>query len=240
PPYRISPLDLLGIQVTNTLPNQPIQGVYTVETDGTVNLGFTYGAVPVVDLTLPEAKRAITNHLKTSLNPPYEVTGVLAETKANQQIRGPHLVRPDGTVSLGVYGSVYVDSLTVPEARAAIERHLSQFLLNPELSVDVAGYNSKVFYLISDGAGNGEQVTRLPVVGKTTVLDAFAQVNGLSPVSSKRYMWVVRPAPDGTCCDQTLPVDWVAITQRGDTSTNYQLFAGDRVYVKAQPAVTAY
>jgi len=33
--------------------------------------------------------------------------------------------------------------------------------------------------------------------------------------------------------DQILPVDWRAIVQGGSTATNYQLFPGDRVYVKA-------
>ena len=31
---------------------------------------------------------------------------------------------------------------------------------------------------------------------------------------------------------QTLSVDWQAITQRGETATNYQILPGDRVYVK--------
>src|SRR5438045_1895885 len=47
PPHRIQPLDSLAIQVTETLPEQPISGIYPVETDGTVNLGFNYGAAPV-------------------------------------------------------------------------------------------------------------------------------------------------------------------------------------------------
>ena len=28
-----------------------------------------------------------------------------------------------------------------------------------------------------------------------------------------------------------MPVDWIAISQRGDPATNYQLMPGDRVYV---------
>jgi polysaccharide export outer membrane protein len=32
-------------------------------------------------------------------------------------------------------------------------------------------------------------------------------------------------------------VNWIAITQYGDTTTNYQIMPGDRVYVMAQPIV---
>ncbi|MGI9427961.1 MAG: hypothetical protein ACR2NM_04845, partial [Bythopirellula sp.] len=37
--------------------------------------------------------------------------------------------------------------------------------------------------------------------------------------------------------DQILPVDWVAITQRGDIHTNYQILPGDRLYVSEDKLV---
>jgi polysaccharide export outer membrane protein len=238
PPYRIEPLDILGIQVTETLPNQPIFGVFSVEPEGTVNLGFNYGAARVGGMTVEQAKESIEKQLQSSLKPGYQVSVVIAETRGQQQVRGPHLVRPDGTVGLGVYGSVIVDSMTIPQAKAAIEAHLSQFVLNPEISLDVSGFNSKVYYIITDGAGLGESVTRLPVTGKTTVLDALGLVNGLPPVSSKHHIWVARPGPAGACAEQVLAVDWIGITQRGETATNYQVLPGDRIYLKAVPLLT--
>jgi polysaccharide export outer membrane protein len=238
PPYRVEPLDALAIRVVEALPEQPISGVYSVEADGTVNLGFSYGTVRVVGMTIEEAREAIDKHLKERLKPKFEVSVAVSESRALQQVRGPHLVRTDGTVGLGTYGSVYVDDMTIPQAKAAIEAHLSQFVLNPEISLDVSGYNSKVFYVIADGAGFGEQVTRLPVTGKLTVLDALGLVNGLPPASSRHHIWVARPAPPGACNDQTLAVDWVGITQRGETATNYQILPGDRIYLKAAPLLT--
>jgi polysaccharide export outer membrane protein len=237
PPYRIAPQDSLGIQVVDALPKQPIAGIYTVDPDGTVNLGFTYGSVHLADLTTAEAQEVIRKHLKPRLKAGFAVTVVLAQPRIMQQIRGPHLVQPDGTISLGVYGNVYVDNLTVPEARQVIEHHMEQYLLNPELAVTVTGFNSKVYYVITELGGLGQQVTRIPIQGKSTVLDAIASVNGLNPVSAEHLIWVARPAPPGKCGDQILPVDWAGITQRGDPCTNYQLFSGDRLYVKAKQLV---
>lgn len=150
-----------------------------------------------------------------------------------QQIRGEHLIRPDGTVSLGNYGSVHVTGMTLQEVKKALEEQLGNYLLNPEVSVDVLAYNSKVFYVILDGAGNGQQIVRLPITGNETVLDAISMVNGLTPVSSQHRIWVARPGP--ACCknDQILPVDWVGLTTRARTETNYQLLPGDRLYVAA-------
>ena len=162
----------------------------------------------------------------------------LGQSHALQQIRGEHLVRQDGTVGLGTYGDVSVVGKTLAEAKAAIEAQLSRYLQNPEVTVDVYAYNSKVFYVIYDGGGSGQQIARLPSTGNETVLDAVSQINGLSAVADKRSIWVARPVPAGTEGDQILQVDWPAITKRGRTETNYQLFPGDRLYVAADPLIT--
>jgi polysaccharide export outer membrane protein len=238
PPYHIAVLDQLYIQSTRSLPDEPIGGTYQVEPEGIVRLGPNIGSVYIVDMTVDQAARAIEQHLKRLIRDPAQVTVSLAQSRAMQQIRGPHLVKADGTVNLGLYGSVRVAGMTVPQARAAIEAHLSQYLLRPEVSVDIAGYNSKVYYVVTDGGGAGEQVARLPSTGNETVLDAVAQIGGLPTIASKKRIWVSRPAPAGSCTPQLLPVDWCAVTRGADTSTNYQLLPGDRVYVMADPLVT--
>jgi len=237
PPYKIEPLDYLFIQAVTLPGTEAISGVYPVETDGTVSLGPTYGAVQVSGLTIPQAFEAIDKQLKAKIKEP-QTNVSLGASHALQQIRGEHLVRPDGTISLGTYGSVRVVGMTMTEARAAIEAHLSQSLLNPQISLDVAVYNSKVFYVILDGGGNGQSVIRLPITGNETVLDAISQVFGLSAVSSKHHMRLARPAPACSEKDQVLAVDWVGITTRGRTETNFQLMPGDRLYVQADPVVT--
>jgi polysaccharide biosynthesis/export protein len=237
PPYHIEPLDALYIRVPGALTEEPIQGIYVVEPEGTVALGASYGKVFLAGMTTDQAKAAIENQLKKILKAPETVVAI-AQSRGVQQIRGEHLVRPDGTVSLGNYGSVYITGMTVAQAKEAIERHLSQFVINPEVSVDLLAYNSKVFYVITDGAGFGQQVYRLPSTGNETVLDAVAQVNGLPAMASKHHIWVARPAPAGAANDQILPVDWNAITECGKTDTNYQVFPGDRIYVKADALIT--
>lgn len=232
-PYHIEPLDVLQIIVEGTPPEQPIVGLYRVEVNGTVNLGPLYGSVNVAGLTTEGASEAIREYLTAMAPAPLaevQVSVTLAESAGQQQIAGEHLVTLDGTVNLGTYGSVYVAGLTLREARAEIERHLGEFLQDPEVSVDVFSYNSKVYYLITEGAGFGEQVNRLPITGNETVLDALSMINGLSRVSSKT-IWIARPAPDGTGCYQILPVNWHDITRGASPATNYQILPGDRIFI---------
>lgn len=236
PPYRIQPLDALSLSAPDAPVDNPIVGVYPVELDGILNLGAFYGTVNVSGLTLKEAQTAIEKQITLRIKEsPVSVT--LAQGRGLQQVRGPHLVRLDGVIGLGTYGSVRVVGKTLPEAKRAIEEHLSTYFLNPEISIDITGFNSKVYYVIFDGGGAGQQVVRLPVTGNETVLDAVSQLSGISPIGDTRHMWIARPSPDRCFC-QKLPIDWEAITECGDTNTNYQLLAGDRLFVKAYPSVT--
>jgi polysaccharide export outer membrane protein len=228
-PYHLRVLDSVVLQVGGTLPESPIGGIYVIEPGGMINLGNPYGRLRITGVTIDEAKVVIEQHLKKSLREP-TVTVSLGEIAGQQQIQGEHLVGPDGTVTLGSYGNVSVVGKTVAEVKYAIEDHLSQFLESPELSVEVFGFNSKVYYIITQGAGLGDGATRLPITGNETVLDAITQINGLTSVSSKK-IWVARPGRNPNGCDQILTVDWIAITRRGQTETNYQLLPGDRVYV---------
>lgn len=151
-----------------------------------------------------------------------------------QPISGSFIVRPDGTVGLGAYGTVYVSGLTIEQAVAAIRKQLAKFD-SPELSAeklvviaDVLAFNSKVYYVITDSANDGQQVARLPLTGNETVIDAVASI-GAADTVGKKSMRVVRKSPTGT--EQVLPIDWTAITKHGVTTTNYQLLSGDRLYV---------
>jgi polysaccharide export outer membrane protein len=234
-PYRIESLDLLAIQAPGALLEHPLDGQFVVEPGGTIDLGPPYGAVQVAGLDLRAATQVIENKLKEFLSDPTTHLS-LAQSAGTQPISGEHMVGPDGKVTLGSYGKVFVTGLTQQQAKQAIETHLGQFLENPRVAVDIYAYNSKFYYVITDGAGLGDAVVKFPITGNETVLDALAEVNGMQEVSSKR-IWIARPAPYGATCDQILAVDWHGISQRGETATNYQLLPGDRLFIAHDPLV---
>jgi polysaccharide export outer membrane protein len=230
PPYLIEALDVLQIQVEGTPPESPIAGPYPVGPGGSVDLGPPYGTVHVVDLTLDEAKNKIREYLEEIHLQSALVSVSLAQPAALQQISGEHLVGPDGQVTLGTYGGVRVAGLTLDEAKQAVEDHLSRFLDRPKVSMSVFAYNSKVYYIVMQGGGFGDQIYRFPITGNETVLDALSQIQAFTQASSEN-LWISRPAPDGTGRYQVMPVDWNAIVQGGATATNYQLLPGDRLFV---------
>jgi RNA polymerase sigma factor (sigma-70 family) len=173
-------------------------------------------------------------------------------------IRGERLVRPDGTISLSDYGPVYVAGLTTTEIKEKVILHLRKYLDDATLGlveedpatgkpravppadstrviVEVNAYNSKVYYVQGDVAVPG----RLPITGSETVLDAINMVGGLVRTASKEGIRLVRPAPPGASEGQILPIDYEAIVERGDVTTNYPLMPGDRILVPRDPATIA-
>ncbi len=229
PPCPIEPQDVLQIRVLGALQGEPISGLHLVEGEGNVNLGIPYGMVRVAGMTTAQATEEITRHLKSMLQQA-DVTVQLARSAAVEQISGLHLVQPDGTLNLGRYGMVHVAGKTVTETTLAVEEQMGHYFDSPRVGVEVAGYYSKDYCVIVAGTFAGEMVTRFPITGNETVLDALGRMGGVSRVSS-RTMWVARPAPDAFGAEQILPVDWAAIARGGSTETNYQLLPGDRLFI---------
>lgn len=234
-PYLLAPFDVVSILSTGLTEDEPLAGEFTIQANGTIQLGHTFGVIQAAGRTANQLQAEILSKLQEDFVKP-NVWVTLVQMATQQQIAGEHLVAPDGKVNLGTYGRVRVVGMTIEEARATVEAHLSQYLETPQISLDVRGYNSKVFYVVTQGAGLGDQVIILPSKGNETVLDAIGQIQGLQSNSSTR-MWIARPGYNECGGDQILPVDWLAITQRGDIKTNYQVMPGDRVYVSEDKLV---
>jgi polysaccharide export outer membrane protein len=190
------------------------------------------------------------------VEPPDLLLVEVLEALPGRPISGERLVRPDGKISLGFYGEVYVAGLTTEEIKEKIVLHLRKFLpddilglneIDPKSNetvevaprdsnrvfVDVTAYNSKYYYVQGDVAAPG----KMPITGNETVLDAINYAGGLIPTAAPQNIRLVRPAPPGACCEQVLPVNIAAIVSSGDPTTNYQLMPGDRIMVYRDPII---
>ena len=231
PPYHFQATDVVTIEVDELIAENPERdNRYLVDPAGRVDFGLQYGKVKIGGMTEDEAIATIRKALEKTLKSEPQVSVQLLQSSGMQPITGEHLVAPDGSVNLGTYGSVDVVGMTLDEAKQAVEGQLAKFLDNPQVSVSVFAYNSKVYYVITEGAGSGDLVARLPITGNETVLDAISQINGLSRISSKN-IWIARPSATGAGCDTILPVDWREVTKGAATATNYQVLPGDRIFI---------
>ncbi len=138
-------------------------------------------------------------------------------------------VSADGSVDLGKYGRVKIASLTLEQAEELIQSTIAA-AEEASASINVRLIQSvEKFYVIGEVNSPGAY----PLAGHETVLDGIVAAGGLSLRASACDILLARPT-DPCSCRVTLPVCYRAITQLGDTTTNYQLRPGDRIFVGRQ------
>jgi polysaccharide export outer membrane protein len=224
---RIQPGDKVIIDVEGAPYTEPIKGQFKVDSSGEVVLGPRYGSVKISGLKRREAQEAVKTQLQTVLKSP-EVALTIDESRIEKGIDGQHLVGPDGTINLGTYGQVQVDHDTVQQATKAIEDKLKGFFLQAEVAIDIYAYNSKVFYVIVDGRA-GSTIYRFPITGNETLLDAVAQVPGLTGLSEST-IFIARPVPKAI--DRSIPVNWNDALSGTKPGANPPILAGDRIFIQ--------
>ena len=92
--------------------------------------------------------------------------------------------------------------------------------------VDITAYNSKNYYVLGDVAVIG----KMPWTGNETVLDALQYAGGLLATAEPKDIRLVRPGRGGKPA-KVYKVDLAAIQEKGDVTSNYQIFPNDRLIV---------
>jgi hypothetical protein len=92
--------------------------------------------------------------------------------------------------------------------------------------VDITAYNSRAYYVLGDVVTVG----KLPWTGNETVLDALQYAGGLTAAAEPKDIRLVRPGRAGKP-SKVYTVDLAAIQERGEVTTNYQIFPSDRLIV---------
>ncbi|HYT92827.1 MAG TPA: polysaccharide biosynthesis/export family protein [Gemmataceae bacterium] len=154
----------------------------------------------------------------------------LAEVNANVQLPGDQPVLLDGTISLGRFGQVVVAGKTVREIEALVQATLQARVKDAgAVVVQIVGRQSKVYYVLGEVNAPGA----FQLQGREKVLDGIIAAGGLTDRASRKNIILSRPtAPDS--CRVVLPICYREIVQLGDTTTNYQLAPGDRIYVSSR------
>lgn len=207
----------------------------------------TLGLSPPANKLLPDAKEIrntapvpapVPRELAKELQPSYivEPGDVLlvqpADLDAPLRLPPDQTVFADGTIDLGTYGRVLVAGKTQEQITTEVTQVINAKEKPKEpiaATVRIIGRNTKVYYVLGEVNAPGA----FPVNGFDTVLDGIIKAGGVTRRASKQNIILSRPTPpDG--CRVVYPVCYPQIVQLGDTSTNYQLQPGDRIYVPSR------
>lgn len=143
------------------------------------------------------------------------------------RLTGDQTVQPDGTVELGRFGRPVVVQKTIQQIQTEIQSLIES--VEPKagpISVRLVNWESKQFYVL--GEVNSPGAFRID--GNETVLDAILEAGGLTDKGNRHRIILSRPTGEGSCRN-ILPICYNQIVQLGDSSTNYQIAPGDRVFV---------
>ena len=141
------------------------------------------------------------------------------------------VVRPDGRISFDLIGDVDVRGRTVEEVRAEISHRLKEFIVQPDVTIELKKSESRIFYVFGEVIRPGAY----PLIGDVTAVYALGMAGGSTKFASEDSSTLVRPSPEGRL---VYPVYFKAITRDGQGRTNYSLQPGDVIYVP--PTVSAY
>jgi polysaccharide export outer membrane protein len=143
---------------------------------------------------------------------------------------GDQKVQLDGSIDLGKFGRLRVAGMTVEAIEVAIEDRMREATgVMEAINVQLLEPNAAEVYVLGAVGSPGAYA----IDGHETVLDAILTAGGLTSDASPCDIILVRPTAH---CDNriVLPICYRQITQIGDTSSNYQLYPGDRIVVGAR------
>ncbi len=138
-------------------------------------------------------------------------------------------VQPDGKITLDLLGEVSIVGMTAKEIAAKLEVLASRYYVDPKVSVRIAEYASKKFYVTGQVLSQGPRI----YTGRDTLLDAVLQ-SGVNFMSWTGRVTVTRPSRDDAPPEQ-LCVDVNEMIRNGRWDRNILLEPDDIVYVPATP-----
>ena len=150
------------------------------------------------------------------------IPDLLAVTVWGQpDLSGEVLVRRDGKISLALAGDTVASGRTPEELAREIEKGLARFVAEPRVNVAVVEMRSQVISVIGGGI---QKSGVLELRSDMRVVDAIAEMGGLTPFAKQRQIRVLRG-------EESYPFDYTAFMRGEAPQTNFLLAPGDTIVV---------
>ena len=133
------------------------------------------------------------------------------------------LVRPDGNFSFPLIGEVAVQGLTAGQLTEVLRTRLSEYLIDPKVTVNLAKLGGTRVYVLGEVARPGSY----EIEKAHNLLDAVTAAGGPTKDGAKRNVYIVRRSKP----NEFQKVNLLAILKQGDYSQNVTLGEGDAVYL---------
>ncbi len=138
----------------------------------------------------------------------------------NRRIRVP----PEGKNTLPLIGEIQTKGVSVYQINEKIKEGLSNYLVNPEVSVEVTAFKGQKIFVLGEVHRPGVYQIDPP----TTVLEAISNAGGFNLDGKSSSVLLVRGGPEKP---EIKTLDLKKTLEKGKVSQNILLQTGDVVYV---------
>ena len=180
----------------------------------------TVAADPEVPVEIPEAI-ATMSHYTVGDTDILEIT-----VMRHPEVSGQFIINNEGNIQYEFVGDLNVRGLTKDQIKKLLTEKLSEFIIDPEVTVKIAGYNSKIIYVVGEVGRPG----KIYMQGDTmTVHEALIEA-GLPLLSANTKSGrVITPSNTGSPVIRKVNV--AKLLYEGDLRENLALQPGDTLYV---------
>lgn len=165
----------------------------------------------------------ITESVKYTLGP-NDVISI--EVRRHPEFSGQYTVNSEGKIEYKYIGDVIVKGLTKVELNERLREILSEYLIEPEIDVQIVAYLSKVFYVVGDVNRPGKFYMKGDAI---KVREALVQAGLPNHAASMRRCRIITPDKNGK--NNYTTVNVYSLLYEGDLRQNLVMKPGDVLYI---------
>lgn len=142
------------------------------------------------------------------------------------EVSGQFIINNEGKIQYEFIGDLKIEGLKKDEVKNLLTQRLSEYIISPNVTVKIVGYNSKIVYVIGEVGNPGKIFMRGDTI---TVHEALVQA-GLPLLSAKTaHSRLITPSLDGH--PEKKMVNVHKLLYEGDLRENLVMKPGDTLYV---------
>ena len=154
----------------------------------------------------------------------------ISSTRANTD--SAYTVRPDGKLNFPLVGEIDINGLTVYEFTQLLTKELSEYIINPKITVNVSKLGTTRVFVMGEVRNQG----MYELSKSHRVMDALGAAGGFTQKAAKKDIYLVRNL--GREGENVQKLNILNYMRKGDASQNLVLQEGDCLYLTSNRKVT--
>ena len=154
----------------------------------------------------------------------------ISSTRANTD--SAYTVRPDGKLNFPLVGEIDVNGLTVYEFTKLLTKELSEYITNPNITVNVAKLGTTRVFVMGEVSKQG----MYELTKSHRVMDALGAAGGFTQKAAKKDIYLVRNV--GKPEENVQKLNILNYMKKGDMSQNLVLQEGDCLFLTSNHKMT--